>query len=416
MALAPPQLPFALRVLNAGGGWLRAAGLPLVSLDEENLLAAAREATGLDDFGDASFLDGFRRLLHSYEHEAELTFFGRVTARQQTLELLVGRLQIVATWRKHPEILEQKIEKPIFILGLPRTGTSILHELLAQDPANRVPMTWEVRRPYPPPRTASYHRDPRIAEAQKHFAAIYRALPAFKSMHPMGAELPQECVAITAYEFASMIPETTHRVPGYQAWLAGADLRPAYRFHEAFLQYLGWQCPGERWVLKSPQHLWALDALLDVYPDARIIQCHRDPVRVEASLISLVTTLRALGSDRFDPLEIGAEWSKFLREGLQRTIDARERARLPDDRVVDVLFHEFMRDEVAMVRRIYDQLGLALSDEAERRMCRFLSENAADKHGAHRYSLRDGGLDPDAERRHLAFYQSRYRIPSELAL
>lgn len=413
MALAPPQLPFALRVLNAGGGWLRAAGLPLVPLDEESLLGAARQATGLEDFGDASFLEGFRRLLDGYEREAALTFFGRVSARQQVGELLEGRLRMVDAWRRNPEILEGRIERPIFILGLPRTGTSILHELLAQDPANRVPMTWEVRRPFPAPRTVSYHDDPRIAEAEKHFGNIYRAIPAFRSMHPMGAQLPQECVAITAYEFASMIPETTHHVPSYQSWLAGADLRPAYRFHRGFLQYLAWQCPGERWALKSPQHLWALDALLDVYPDARIIQCHRDPLRVEASLVSLVTTLRGLGSDRVDPLEIGAEWSKYLAEGLQRTIDARERAQLADDRVVDVLFRDFMRDEIAMVRQIYARFDLELSDQAERNMRHYLADNAADKHGAHRYSLHDAGLDPDSERRRFAFYQARYQVPSE---
>ncbi|MGI9591332.1 MAG: sulfotransferase family protein [Myxococcota bacterium] len=416
MALDPPRLPLALRVLNAGGGWLRAAGLPLVPLDEQELLARAREAAGLDDFGDESFHEGLGRLLHDLEHEARLTFFGRLTARQQILELLEGRLLVVDAWRKHPEILEQQIERPIFILGLPRTGTSILHELLALDPGNRVPMTWEVRRPHPPPRTATYDRDPRIAETAAHFESIYRAIPAFRTMHPMGAQLPQECVAITAIEFASMIPETLYRVPGYQRWLAGTDLRPAYRFHRAFLQYLGWQCPGERWVLKSPQHLWALDALLDVYPDACIIQCHRDPVRVEASLISLVTTLRALASDEIDPLEIGADWSKHLAEGLQRTIDARERAQLSDDRVVDVFFHEFMRDEIATIRRIYQRFGLELSAETEGRMRRFLADNAADKHGAHHYSLIDGGLDPDAERRRFARYQSRYPIPAEPVL
>lgn len=413
MALAPPRLPFALRVLNAAGGWLRAAGLPLVSLDEESLLAAARAATGLANLGDESFREGLRRLLAGYEGEARLTLFGRITARQQILELLTGRLHVVDAWRRHPEILEQPIERPVFILGLPRTGTSILHELMAQDPANRVPLTWEVQKPWPPPETATYETDPRIAESERHFARVHRALPVFRSMHPMGARLPQECVAITAYEFASMIPETTHRVPGYQAWLARTDLRPAYRFHRAFLQYLGWKCPGERWVLKSPQHLWALDALLDVYPDARIIQCHRDPVRVEASLVSLVTTLRGLGSGDVDPLEIGAEWSKHLAEGLQRAIDVRERANLPDDRVVDVHFREFMQDEIGMVRHIYERLGMELGDEAERRMRAFLAENAADKHGAHHYTLRDGGLDRDAERRRFAFYQRRFGVPSE---
>jgi hypothetical protein len=411
--LTPPQLPFALRVLNAGGEWLRAAGLPLVSLEEADLLAAARRAEGLEDFGDTGFLAGLRVLLEGYERDAALSLFGRLGARQLTLELLQGRLRLVDDWRRHPEILEQPVRRPIFILGMPRTGTSILHELLAQDPASRVPQTWEVRRPHPPPRRESYGSDARIAEAQRHFERIYRTIPGFRAMHRMGAQLPQECVAITAYDFASMIPGTTHRLPGYQSWLAAQDLRPAYRFHKAFLQTLGWQCPGQPWVLKSPQHLWALDALLDVYPDARIIQCHRDPLRVLASVVSLVVTLRALGTSRIDPLEIGAEWSKLLEEGLQHAMDVRERAALPDDRVVDLQLSEFVRDEIGAIRRIYDQLGLAFTAEAEDAMRRYLAANAADQHGAHRYSLHDAGLDPDAERRKYAAYQARFRVPSE---
>jgi hypothetical protein len=237
-------------------------------------------------------------------------------------------------------------------------------------------------------------------------------MPGFKRMHPMGARLPQECVALTAHDFASMIFSTTHRVPSYQAWLDAADLRWVYASHRRQLQYLQWRCPAERWVLKSPGHLWALDALLAVYPEADIVQTHRDPLTVIASLASLVTVLRGMASDAADPVAIGAEWSERLASGLEHSMAAR--ARLPEDaRVFDMHFADFIRDEIAMVRRIYEHFGRSLSPDAEARMRRFLAANPKDKHGAHRYTLAGAGLDAEAERRRYAGYQERFGIPSE---
>jgi hypothetical protein len=218
-------------------------------------------------------------------------------------------------------------------------------------------------------------------------------------MHPMGAELPQECVALTAHDFATMIYHTAYRVPSYQAWLESADLRWVYASHRRQLQYLQWRCPAERWVLKSPGHLWALDALLAVYPDARIVQTHRDPLRVVASLTSLVTLLRSMATDRIDPHEIGADWTARLAAGLARSMKVREGGLPPGAEVFDVHFAEFIRDEVGMVRRIYDRFGMELRAETESRMRRFLAENPREKHGAHRYTLAAAGLDAAAEER-----------------
>ena len=405
--------PLGLRVLNGAGRALRAAGLPLVRLDEESLCARARRATGLADFGDERFQTPFRRLLDAFEHEAALTVLGRLIARQDLVRLLANRLRIVDAHARNPEIGAAEIHRPIFVIGLPRTGTSILHELLAQDPANRVPMTWEVMHPWPPPVHATYETDPRIAQVEKHFGGIDRLIPGFKTMHPMGARLPQECVALTAHDFASMLFSTTHRVPGYHAWLDGADLRWVYASHRRQLQYFQWKCPAERWVLKSPGHLWALDALLAVYPDARIVQTHRDPVQVVASLTSLVTLLRGLASDDVDPVAIGAEWTARLAAGLERAMAARARALPPDVRVFDMQFADLLRDEIGMVRRIYAHFDLELSAEAESRMRRFLAENPRDKHGRHRYTLAAAGLDPATERRRYAAYRERFAVPPE---
>jgi hypothetical protein len=232
-------------------------------------------------------------------------------------------------------------------------------------------------------------------------------------MHPMGARLPQECVALTAHDFATMLFSTTYDVPSYQAWLEAADLRWVYAAHRRQLQYLQWRCRGERWVLKSPGHLWALDALLAVYPDASIVQTHRDPLAVVASLASLVNLLRRLGSDRVDAHAIGAEWSARLATGLERAMAVRERGLPASTRVVDVRFGDFMRDEIGTVRAIYEQLGLRLEAEAEARMRRFLAANPRDKHGRHRYTLAAAGLEAATERRRYAAYQDRFRIPSE---
>jgi hypothetical protein len=408
----PPARPLGLRLLNGVGRGLRAAGLPLVRLDEAALRARATRDTGLEDFGDERFREPLGRLLESFEREAALTLLGRLIARSDVVRLLGNRLRMVDAWARHPEIEAAPIRRPLFIVGLPRTGTSILHELMAQDPANRVPMTWEVMHPWPPPERASYDTDVRIAQVEKHFGGVDRIMPGFKKMHPMGAQLPQECVALTAHDFASMVFSTTHRVPSYQAWLDRADLRWVYASHRRQLQYLQWRCPADRWVLKSPGHLWALDALLAVYPDAHIVQTHRDPLTVIASLASLVVVLRGMSSDAIDPVAIGREWSERLADGLERAMAVR--ARLADDgRVFDMHFAEFIRDEIGMVRRIYAHFGRTLDAEAEGRMRRFLFANPKDKHGAHRYTLAASGLDAATERRRYAAYQERFGIPSE---
>lgn len=408
-----PRLPLAVRLGNRLGRTWRALGLPLGTLDSDALLAAARAETGLGDAGDPGFRAGLDRLVEALEHEARLTPLGRVIARRDLVRLLADRLRHVDLRRQHPEIDRERVERPIFILGLPRTGTSILHELLAQDPRNRVPMTWEVMFPFPPPESATYATDPRIARTEEHFAGIDRLLPDFKRMHPMGALLPQECTVLTQTDFASMVWHTSNRVPSYEAWFESLDQRPVYEGHRRWLQTLQWKAPAQRWVLKSPQHLWALEGLLAVYPDARLVQTHRDPVKVAASLASLVCTLRSLGSDDVDPREIGRDWSARLAAGLEHAMAVRDRAGLPEGRVLDVGFRDFMADEIGTIRRIYEHFGLTLEPGAEHRMRAFLAANRADKHGAHRYDLASAGLEESRERRRFAAYSERYGVPAE---
>ncbi len=408
-----PLRPLPIRIINGAGAALRGLGLPLLDLDADDLMRRAARRAGLEDFGDDAFREPFRLLLDGLEREASLTVLGRMTARTDLVRLLENRLRMTAARKAHPEIADGRVERPIVIVGLPRTGTSILHELMAQDPANRVPMTWEVMYVDPPPERATYETDPRIATVEKHLGGVDRLIPNFKAMHPMGATLPQECVALTAHDFASMVFTTTHTLPTYQAWLDRNDLRWVYASHRRQLQYLQWRCPAERWVLKSPGHLWAMGALLAEYPDARIVQTHRDPLRVIASLASLIAVLRSMASDAIDRHAIGREWTERLAAGLASATVARDARPGGAPPVFDMQFQDFIRDEIGMVRRIYEHFGLALSPAAEARMRRFLAANPKDKHGAHRYTLADAGLDVASERRRYEQYRSRYGIASE---
>lgn len=415
MPLEVPPKPLPLRIFNALGRLPSGLGLRLPSLNAERLQRRARRSTGLSDFGDARFEAPLRLLLESFEHDAGLTQLGRIIARNDILRLLENRLRIVEAHKRNPELGNIPVQRPWFIIGLPRTGTTILHALLAQDPANRVPMTWEVMHPWPPPERATYATDPRIAQVDQHFSGIDKLLPGFKAVHPMGAQLPQECVAFTAHDFASMLFSTTHEIPAYDRWLQGADLRWVYASHRRTLQYLAWRCPAERWVLKSPAHLWALDALLNEYPDACIIQTHRDPLKVLASLTSLMLLLRSLASDRADPHAIASTWSPRLAQGLERCMAVRAGRLLPAARVFDIDFRQFVGNEIATIRRLYTHFDSTLSSEAEQRMIRFLADNPADKHGVHRYRLADAGIDVATERPRFAAYQKAHAVESEPA-
>jgi hypothetical protein len=384
--------------------------------DEEGLLEEARRRTGLREFGGSGFLAGLRVLLRSLRDEAFLHASGEAAVREDLLRLLGNRLQMAAVFEAHPEITARRVQRPLFVVGLPRTGSSILHELLAQDPGNRAPMTWEVKHPCPPPELATFHSDPRIAAVDAELAQMDGLIPEFKKMHPQAAELPQECLNMTTHEFASSFFSVSYRVPGYQAWLDAADAAPVYAAHHRQLQLLHWRCGPSRWVLKSSSHLWSLGALRAEYPDACIVQTHRDPLKVLASFTSLVTTLRRLYSDRVDAREIAEQQAAFLANGLGRAMAFRDGANLPPEQVIDLHFAAFIRDPVGEIAGIYRHFGRELSAEAAQRMRAFLAENPGDKHGAHRYRFADTALDLATERRRFHAYQERFGIASEAVL
>jgi hypothetical protein len=386
----------------------------MADLDATRLVERAQHATDLDDFGDDSFRVGLERYVHALDGEAALNDLGRTIVEGEIVGNLTNRLGIVAERRAHPDITTGGIVAPIVIVGQGRTGTTILHDLLAQDARHRVPLTWEVAAPCPPPETTTYDTDPRIAESEATTSMVDLIIPGFRAMHPLGPRLAQECVAITAGEFRSMMFPVQYRVPSYARWLIDeADMAPAYRWHRQFLQHLQSRHQRERWVLKSPGHIWCLPALLTEYPDALLVQTHRDPLRIIASLGSLVSTLRRLGSDDTTNPVAAAEWADYILDGLDRSVTARVDGTVAPDRVVDVHFAAFMADPFATIRTVYERLDLELTVDADARMRAFLAEHGQDKYGTHTYTFAETGLDEGELRDRARRYQEYFDVPSE---
>jgi hypothetical protein len=401
--------------VNGLGRTLHRLGVSPGPVDDGTLLELARRRTDLNDFGTPALQEPLRRLLHSLEHEAGLSWLGRMLARHDIRELLASRLRVVRDRARYPAIAQSRIASPLFVAGLPRTGSTLLHHLLAQDPNSRVLRAWEVFAPSPPPAPASEGRDPRIAAARRRLRWFDRLAPEFKTIHPLGAELPLECIAVLAHSFLSSRFNTSYRVPSYQAWFEQQDQRPAYELHRAFLQHLQTHFHGTRWVLKAPTHLWSLEALFATYPDAIVVQTHRDPAPVLASVASLTAVLRGVFSEVVDRLEIGREVTYQWSNGLERALQCRRSGTVAPERFVDIQYRDLLRDPIGSIRAIYAQLGWTLGDEAERRMRIHLANHPKDQHGPHQYSLASFGLDPEAIAHRFKAYREYFDVKEEHA-
>jgi sulfotransferase family protein len=396
------------QIVRRGARLVDGPGRRLVTLDEDRLLAAARRRAGGRDFEDTMFLGGLRRLLHGLAEEAGLNFLGRIAAREAIVNCLANRLRLERDRGRHPEIATQEIRRPLVITGLPRSGSTLLHGLLAQDPANRVPQTWEMMTPSPPPERATYDCDPRIAITERQIRWFERLAPEFRKIHAVGARLPEECVVILSHSFLSSQFCSMYGVPSYQAWIRTQDLLPAYRLHRRFLQHLQWRYGGDRWVLKAPAHLAALRELATVYPDVGVIMMHREPLEVLPSEASLHVVLRRTFSDTVDPAEVGRQVTTLMADELGDGLRARDRACLSAERFFDVRYRDLVSDPIATVRRTYAHFDLPFTTSTEARMRQYLAETPKDRHGAHVYSLAEFGLHPDEEQERYRGYRERF--------
>jgi hypothetical protein len=386
-----------------------------LNFNVDSLLAEARRRTGgLDDFGSGPFLEPLKLFVDSLGNDARLNAVGQYIAQERAVQHTVNRLNYVNDRKLYPAIADEKIEKPVFIIGLGRTGSTILHDILAQDPANRAPLTWEITYPSPPPRTATFATDPRIARTEAGFPPIDERRIKFKAMHPMGAQLSQECVVMMGDTMCTPLFHNQFRVTSYQDWVdRDGDWAHVYDFHRRQLQHLQSGHRGDRWVLKTGAHMWGLEHLLETYPDARIVFTHRDPVKSLTSYASLTALVRAMGSDHVDNFEVAEDWNRRLKRALEHAIAVRAAREYPDAVFYDMRFSDFARDQFAVVEQIYEAFDLPMSQEGAARMKWFIADNPQGKHGIHRYSPEEYGIDPETVRQEFRPYIERFDLRPE---
>ena len=408
-----PTRPRALRSLDALGRTLNRVGWKGFALDVDTLIEGARREAGLEDLGGDAFMPALNLLADSIERQARLSPFGRYVARRQLIEVLMHRLRMADYRQNHPEVAAQEIRKPLLVLGLPRTGTTLLYELLAQDPAHRAPLSWELDDPCPAPDRPLPPGDPRVKRCEKRMGALRSMAPGFQAIHPIGAMLPQECLVATAYAIHSVRFELCFDVPDYQDWLTQQDMAYAYRVHFEILQHLQSQQPTTRWVLKSPGHLGTFDSILEQYPDAMMIQTHRDPQKVIPSLASLYANMRSIATEDLQIEKIGGQvlrtWSSYLEQGIRKREEQPEKAH----HIIDVQFDDLVANPIDTVKRIYEHFDLFLDADTLSRMRAYLAENRRHRHGVHRYSPALFGLEPGQIESAFKHYSDHFDIPRE---
>lgn len=380
-------------------------------LDPDELIETAQRSTGLTDFGPDDWREPFQILLRAIEKEAGLHFFGRLWTRQDFLLFLETRLRIEETFKAHPEIENEVIDRPVFVTGLPRSGTSILFELLAQDRQFMAPANWEFVFPCPPPAAATYRTDPRVPRAHDLITQMGRVAPTFNAMHELGAWIPNECGVAFRLTFRSQYLAAILQVPSYSAWLFAADQRPVYRYYRRLLKLLQWRNPRKHWLLKAPEHQSFLPTLFEVFPDARVIVTHRDPVKAQGSVTNLIGTLYWMRSDA--PFDAEAFEQLLTPEGtaarLEQMIDWAEKGAVPAAQLTHSHYADLMQAPLETLEKLYANAGFEFTPEARAAVERYLAAKPKGKFGVHHYSVDQD----DHVRRLFARYQRHFNVPSE---
>ena len=385
--------PLILKAVNGLGVLLERGGLSF-ELDSRGILDRAERTSGYT-LDDPSMREGLDRLVRSVEQQARLSTFGRFAIRNMLQRAADSRLRVERAFAEDPAIRDEPVRAPVFIIGMPRTGTTILHALLHLDRNHRAPLSWECLLPHPAPRPEDYRDNERVETIHREFQRIFRLVPDFRKKHYMTAVSPQECVAITALNFTSFQYLAQAYLPDYHEWFVRADQERNLRWHRRFLQFLqsgGVRTP--RWLLKSPVHLMRLRALFAVYPDATVIMTHRHPDQVVPSVGSVVSSMRSLYSDHEDAKRTGREQFGIWADYIARFLEDRQSFGR-EEQIVDVLFDDFVRDQMAVVDSIYERLGWVLHTEDRARMEAFLQDEPRNKHGIHEYSLDSIGVTPE---------------------
>jgi hypothetical protein len=373
------------------------------------LMRRAQAATSLEEFGEDSFREGLEILIAAVDREARLTERGRAGFEMQMVDMLANRLQVEHWYRLHPEIDEQQIIAPVIGLGLPRTGSSALSCMLAEDPAVRCIRNWEAGAPCPPPETATEHTDPRIETASRNIAQREGMFPRKLTMLPSSPTAPTECQTYMGYDFKSQLFQAMWQVPSYTEWLNHkADLLPTYRYVKRVLKLLQWHCPPTRWRLKNPSHMVFIRALDQVFPDARYYMTHRDVTKVIPSVADLYFEFMRASSDDVDKAYLGASNTEWCLLGMKRLIEFRDAGN--EHRFFDIQFTTFQKEPLTAIAGLYGFLGEELSVETRARMLAWRENTPRDKHGDHTYDAADFKIDVKQLREKFRFYTQRFNI------
>ena len=375
----------------------------------EGLLAEARAATGLSDFGADDFREPLRMLCQAYD-QAPFDERGRKRNRRRVLQLLTARLRVEDALRRHPEIRSREIRRPMLLTGLPRSGTSALFNLLAADPAARPLLLWETQFPDPAVGLAPGEPDPRYLAVKAYYEESHRKNPEFTKIHYASADTPEECVLLHALTLNGVHYGVEPLLEPYASWYRQQDLRPMYRYYRMLLQMLDWQRPGERWLLKAPAHMWAIDALIEVFPDVAIVWSHRDPLLCIASVCSMTWAITN-GALALSKRELGPLVFDFYATSLERGLAARDRC--DPARFIDVGHDEFVDAPLEVASRIYAHFGLALGQGTQAALKAHVDANPKGKHGRHAYALEEWGLSPHAVRERFKVYIERFGVGTD---
>ena len=378
-------------------------------LATDELIEEARKATGLERFDSESFREGLDILVADVNRgERPEPLVQRI--QRDFVSALANRLKTTAYLDSHPELLTRPIERPVFVFGVPRTGTTLLSNLLAADPARRSPLTWEIDDPVPPPSTATLYNDPRALSRLEMERKMLAARPEMGKYYRGSAIYPNECVFIMAHDFKTLMWESRGKLPGYREWIFQADVTSAYEYHKRMLQLLQAEAPGT-WNLKMPSHALFIPTLLKIYPDARLIWTHRDPFAATGSLCSLISLAHTGYMGKVDGIWLAENYPRQAAEHANRAMDARDA--LGEDRIIDVQYGDLMRDPIGSMRKLYAVLGDDFTAEAEAGMRAWLDDNPQDKFGKHAYKLEQFGLSVEKLTPLFERYLSRYEVERE---
>lgn len=383
--------------------------IKLPNLSPESLMKMAMRSTRLSDWGDEGFMVPFNKFLESCENNAQLNLIGKTQLWIDTIRLLSNRLRVQNDFTHHPEILDEKIDRPLIITGLPRTGTTLLHNLISLDPTFRPLLYWEGINPSPSPVPEKHEKDFRIYQARAKLFLLQYLAPEFMKIKPIIAKRPEECITLLSHAFLTFRGfSILYNIKDYITWLDTQDMTPAYAYHRQLLKLLQWKYPTKHWLLKAPEHLMNLGALLSTYPDACVVQTHRNPVEVIPSSCSMLNVFRSVFSDHINVSDFGKETMEWTVKAAERSIETRKQS--DPERFHDVYYTDLVKDPIRTVQNLYTRFGYELSPSTETEMRKYLDQNPQHKRGVHHYTPEQYGLTPEMIKEAFSDYCAHFNI------